>query len=142
MTGQADLLPGLDSLDLPNLDNLPDVPAHKWEPLLAHMRDVVEAAFKRDGVDEAGAAKLASTAVAAIAFSIGGAPVYIPRGERLKQALADIEIHASWQRGISPEQLAQDHDVSLIHVYRVIARQRKAHLARTQLPLFSEKGEG
>lgn len=140
MTDQADMLPGAeDPRSLIGRD-LGDIAQHKWAPLLAEIYDSVEAAFRRGGHDEAGAAKLASTAVAAVAFSIGGRVVYIPRGDRLKTALRDNEIHSRWQRGAVPEQLAEEYEVSVIQLYRIIAEQRKLHLAKTQGRLFDNQG--
>lgn len=137
MAEQSDLL-GRDAANEADAlgAGLGDVAEHKWAPLLAELFDAIESAYRRQGQGEDQAASLAAVAVAAVAFAVGGKVVYIPRGDRLKKALRDNEIHSRWQRGATPEQLAEHYQVSVIHAYRIIDQQRRLHLAKTQGRLF------
>lgn len=129
------MLPGATTDDLAQAD-LSELPASKWAPTLAEIFDANVEAFKRAGFEEL-AEKLAGIGVGATAFQVGGRVVYIPRGDRLKLALRDNEMHAQWQRHGDIQRLARDFDVTEPTAYRVVAEQRKLHIKRTQreLPL-------
>lgn len=144
MTKQEDLIGG----DTPQTEaslvgqDLSDVPETKWAPMLANLVGVLEATFRRRGHDDDDALRLACDGVLAIAEYGGGRVMYLPRGDRLRIALRDAEIHRRWQGGVSIPALAAAHDITEIHVYRIVAEQRRLYLGKAQGQLFMEQQEG
>ncbi|MFC3716825.1 Mor transcription activator family protein [Luteimonas soli] len=137
MAEQRDMLGGATPDDLAQAD-LSELPAHKWAPTLAEIYDANVEAFRNAGYEEI-AERLAGIGVGATAFQVGGRVVYIPRGDRLKQALRDNAMHAAWQRHGDIQRLARDFDVTEPTAYRVIAEQRRLHIKRTQRELFNKE---
>ena len=66
---------------------------------------------------------------------LGGRDLYIPNGERLKDALPDIRIWREF-KGHNPEQLSSDYGLTERRVSQIIAEQRAAFVARKQRRLF------
>lgn len=139
MTGQTELS-GLDTTPDETLvgRDLADIPESKWAPLLAQLVGVLEAMYRRQGRGEDAALRLACDSVLAIAEYAGGRVMYLPRGDRLRTAVRDAEIHSRWSRGVTIEQLAADYRLSDIHVYRIIGQQRALHLRKIQGRLFGD----
>lgn len=137
MTPPRDLLPeGLPDPETLVGRDLGDVPETKWAPQLANMVSVLEALYRRQGRSDDEALRLACDSVLALAEYAGGRVLYLPRGDRLRTALRDAEIHRRWQRGDKIEALAGDYGLSDIHVYRIIGQQRALHLRKVQGRLF------
>lgn len=118
-----------------------DAPEERWAPLLARLVEVLVARFRRTGMSEDAADKLASASVIEIAHYFGGRMVYLPRGDQLRLALRDGEIFRRSRRG-NIQQLAQEYGLTDIQVYRIIRQQQRLHLAKVQGRLFvTDKGE-
>jgi Mor family transcriptional regulator len=66
---------------------------------------------------------------------LGGRDMYIPNGERLKDALRDIRIWRQF-KGNNLEQLAREYGLTERRVSQIIAEQRAAFVARKQRRLF------
>ena len=66
---------------------------------------------------------------------LGGRDIYIPNGERLKDALRDIRIWREF-KGNNLEQLSRNYDLTERRVSQIIAEQRAAFVARKQRRLF------
>lgn len=79
--------------------------------------------------------RLAARLVTAQAHYFGGMQLYLPRNDRLKKALRDIDI---WQQfnGSNHRQLARQYGLTEITIYQIVAEQRLAEKARRQLGLF------
>lgn len=136
---QPDLLPPPEADELDRLTALAGSTAaqnpDKWPRLLANMLDVVDAAFRRQGLAAAQAGSLARLAMLALAKYHGGVSFYLPSGEEIERALRDDEI---W-RDIGPlsaEDLARRHEISVQRVYQIYAEQRALRKARQQPGLF------
>lgn len=121
--------------------DLSDVSDAKWAPTLASMVQVLEAHHRRQGRPDTEAFDLACQAVLVLAEYFGARVWYLPRGDRLRKALRDARIHWQWQRKMQIEEIATEHRVSVIHVYRIIDQQRRLHLGKTQPSLFHKEGE-
>lgn len=133
MVDQRDLLgmpDGEDALELIEGGSY-DLPETQWEGLLVALVAVVESAFRRMGVEESQATRLAIAAVLAQGDYAGGRQIYIPRGIRLRNALRDAEIYRLARRGNITE-LAQKHGLTEVSVYRIIREQRELHLSKVQ----------
>ncbi|PKG74216.1 transcriptional regulator [Shewanella sp. GutCb] len=66
---------------------------------------------------------------------LGGRDLYIPNGERLKDALRDIRIWREF-KGNNLEPLSRDYGLTERRVSQIIAEQRAAFVARKQRRLF------
>lgn len=114
-----------------------DAPREKWARTLAYMVDVLCATFQRAQLDEDSALDLAQRGVIALAESQGGRPIYLPRGEALRNAVRDRLIYRLANRN-NIEALAQRFDVSVRRIEQIVAEQHALHLSRVQGRLFSE----
>ncbi|MEZ9822978.1 Mor transcription activator family protein [Shewanella sp. 10N.286.45.A1] len=66
---------------------------------------------------------------------LSGRDIYIPNGERLKDALRDIRILREF-KGNNLEQLSREYDLTEHRVSQIIAEQRAAFVARKLRRLF------
>lgn len=122
---------------LEHLDEIPAEIKRKWPKDLAALLDIFEAALKRGGLDDTQAKRLAHALLAEQAMYCGGRHIYIPKGDRLKQAIRDVELFRDWHdKGLVPDALAAKYRISVQHVYRIINEQRSIHLRRVQPTLF------
>ena len=122
---------------LAHLDEIPDDVRKKWPKDLAALIDLYQASMLRMGYDERDAKKIAHTLLAEQAMYCGGRHVYIPKGDRFRQAVRDIDLFNDWHdRGIVPDELAIRYKLSTQHVYRIIKEQRAIHMKRVQPGLF------
>lgn len=115
--------------------------ATQWPTELRTLFDVLNEVNVGLGDSAADAAARAALAVLAIATNMGGRGVYLPRGERLRVAVRDRQMYAEFSGGGGDEvkRLATKHDLTDIHVYRILAREHKASVARRQGDLFRMK---
>lgn len=122
---------------LEHLDDIPEETKRKWPKDLAALIDIFNAALRRMGMDDDQARRIAHTLLAEQAMYCGGRHVYIPKGDRLKQAIRDVELWRDWHdHGIVPDDLAAKYKISVQHVYRIINEQRAIHMRRVQPSLF------
>lgn len=123
------------------LEEAANLPEDRWAPQLTELVAYIEALFQRLRMAPEAAFKLAREVVMEMAHAFGGRTVYLPRGDRLKIALRDAEI---WRRYTGKpeqiEQFARELGVTTIHVYAILAKQRKLHLGRLQGSLFPDEG--
>lgn len=118
-----------------------DLPEDRWAPMLASMVAVLTTTYRRLGLEDEKAAKLAIAGVLAQAEYVGGRMFYLPRGERLRLALRDAEIFHRARSG-NIQALAAEFGVTDIQVYRICRQQKKLHMAKVQGRLFSDSTEG
>lgn len=137
MAEQQDDMIGLDQPDSLVGQDLSAVPESKWAPMLASMVAVLEALYRRGGMDEMAAFRQASDSVMALADYWGGRVVYLPRGDRLKLALRDAEIYRRFRGSANADALAKEFGLNVIRIYAIHAEQRNLYIQRTQqqLPL-------
>ena len=116
-------------------DTIPD--AGEWPKRLHDLFEVVEAALKRREKADEHRRLLARDVAMAIGEYLGGRQFYIPSGDSLRLAIRDREIYHAAKRG-NVEQLAQAHDLHVVHVYRILREQHALHLRKIQGRLFEE----
>lgn len=112
-----------------------DLPDEKWPSSLATIVDVLTAMWEREGKGLDDAIRHAQQAALAIAEHQGGRPVYLPRGDRLRQALRDRHIYLL-HRGNNADALAERFGLTLRHIQRIYAEQRAIQIAQRQPRLF------
>ena len=129
-----------DSLDkaLLRLDSLPvddDAVKKAWPKFLRELMDVLKNELMRDGHKEDAALKLAQKLVARQAQHLGGRMAYIPRDERLKLALRDMEIYDHYKGGNSRD-LAERYNLTQQRICNIVKDQHALLRKRHQPDLF------
>ncbi|WP_110972160.1 Mor transcription activator family protein [Pseudomonas huaxiensis] len=101
----------------------------KWEGTIHEMATLAEIKLREvlpDRLDQV--PQIARAVVYAICKTMGGAVVYVPRGDPLRRALRDAEIFREWrEQNRRPDELARKFNLSSQAVYDIIARQRELH---------------
>lgn len=136
---QQDIL-GDSSFSADLLDHLSDIPEavqKKWPRDLSALVDIYSAALLRLGYGEIEARKISHTLLAEQSMYCGGRYFYLPKGDALKKAIRDIDLHRdNSERGIQPDDLARKYKISLTHVYRIMKEQQAYYRKRIQTELF------
>lgn len=138
MTEQPDMMPPPSDDDSLIGRDLGDVPETKWAPMLADMLRVLEALYLREGQGKEEAFHLATQSAAALAEYFGGRVVYLPRGDRVRNALRDAEIYRKFRGSRNVEQLAAEYGLTVIHLYKIHRDQRALHMRKLQGRLFQD----
>lgn len=136
VTDQTELALGeIDSALLAeHIDEL-DLPTEKWAATLASLVDHLADFYRRNGRDDEAAIVEAQKVVALLAHDFGGRPIYLPRGDRLQQALIARQIY-HLHNGRNVEELAERFGYTVRHVQRVYAEQRSIEIRKRQSNLF------
>lgn len=142
MTVQMDIIPMPGDFDLAAAIGrcAGDLPADRWASALVGMVRVQEAQYRRLGREEGEAFQLARAGVMALAEYFGGRMWYLPRGDRLRQAIRDIEIFRKAGK-VPVKELADTYRLSDSQIYRIIRQQHDLHLRRIQGRLFDDRSE-
>jgi len=112
-----------------------DLPTEKWAATLAGLVDHLADFYRRNGRDDDAAVGEAQKVVALLAHDFGGRPIYLPRGDRLQQALIARQIYLL-HNGRNVEELAERFGYTVRHVQRVYAEQRSIEIRKRQTSLF------
>lgn len=123
---------------LARLDQLPeDDEALKkaWPKFLRELMDVLSNELQRSGMDKDDAKKLGQQLVGRLAHHLGGRMVYIPRDERLKLALRDMEIYDNYNGGNSRD-LAERYELTQQRICNIVKNQHGLYRKRRQPELF------
>lgn len=73
---------------------------------------------------------MAQRLVIQLAHYLGGMQTYLPRNDRLKTLLRDIEIFNKYNKGISVRELAKTYKLTDVSVYSIVKNLTKAERAR------------
>lgn len=112
------------------------VPSESWPSMLAELVDVLRATFRRMGRSDAEAIAEAQIAALAIGEYIGGRQFYLPRGDRLREALRDRVIFLEYT-GRNKAALAARYRLTERRIEQIYAEQRAIHVRRIQPELFA-----
>lgn len=117
---------------LENLDKVDIDDPKAWPQTLSDMVLVVNNHLtSRLGYEKSKAIKLTKEVVTVIAHYLGGRQTYLPRDDKLKLALRDIEIWHDFT-GHNTNQLASKHGLTVTQMYAIIQTQRNLNLRRIQ----------
>lgn len=120
------------------LDHLDEAEIRRaWPVTLVNMLDVAQAALRREGLDEPQASRLAACILQALSHYHGGRMWYLPRGERLANALRDRKIFEQMRRG-GAKALAAEHRLTEQRIYEIYREQRALFQRRHQRELFED----
>lgn len=105
----------------------------KWPSTLQSLVLLIEQELQKQQLPHS--KKAAESIVFALGHYFGGRDIYIPKDDRLKAALRDIEI---WQQftGYNLEPLALKFGLTTRRIAEIIQAQRSAETARKQRQLF------
>lgn len=120
-----------------HLDHIPDVELqNRWPSLLVEVIDVMQAELIRQKFEEDSAKLTASKLVGVMAHYFGGKSFYLPAGDKIKEALRDVQIYAEFDGKNIPE-LIRKYRLSQTTIYAILRQQRALHRKRYQkeLPL-------
>lgn len=108
-----------------------------WPQTLAELVSIFKDEMTTGAVkmDEENAIKLAKRLVARQAHHMGGRQFYLPRDERLRKAMRDVEIWQRWN-GRNVGELQRQFDLTAQQVYAIIREQRQLERDRRQAKLF------
>lgn len=105
-------------------------------PLLVEIADQARAVLVDElGLPPAQADYGAYLVMRRIVEHLGGASVYLPKADSLVRHERDEALWAAFN-GRNHAELAREHGVTTIHVYRLLRRMRQAALASAQAKLF------
>ncbi|MDF2186166.1 MULTISPECIES: Mor transcription activator family protein [Grimontia] len=121
----------LDPSLLEHLDHLPDE-HNAWPTILLELHGVLQQRLSKRGID---IPELALECVLDIGEYMGGMQVYLPRGDRLRQQIRDMNIWHEFN-GTNTKILARRYDVTEKTIYEVCARMRRMEQTRRQPDLF------
>lgn len=110
-----------------------------WPRQLAEHADALEDELQRldTPLEPLTARRLACRLTARIARSCGGTCIYLPKDDSLERVLRDMAIWSQYDGNAETiRSIAKQLDMTPIHVYRIIARQRALHRRRFQADLF------
>lgn len=94
----------------------------------------------RRGLVEDDAARDASAQAILLADYLGGAVVYLPRGDGLRKAVRDSEAYRR-HNGRNTEELAREYDMTTTEFYELIAREKQRRLRKMQGRLFTDRSQ-
>lgn len=119
-----------------HLDHIPDVELqNRWPSLLVEVIDVMQAELIRQKFEEDSAKLTASKLVGVMAHYFGGKSFYLPAGDKIKEALRDVQIYAEFDGKNIPE-LIRKYRLSQTTIYAILRQQRALHRKRHQMDLF------
>ncbi|MBE4040025.1 Mor transcription activator family protein [Vibrio parahaemolyticus] len=123
-----------EEIDNKVLDHIGDLPegSAAWPAMLLELHGVVANELKQAGIETP---DLPLKVVMSIGEYMGGMQVYLPRGDKLKQQIRDMEIFNEFN-GRNVPQLAKRHHLTSKTIYEIIARMRQVETQRRQFSLF------
>lgn len=103
----------------------------RWPEILRQLYDVLKHELAQSGVGD----EVAIRQLSNICNTFGGMQFYLPRGRQLEGEIKSIHI---WQdfNGDNVAELSRKYDVSMQHIYRVIAKMRNREVKKRQHDLF------
>ncbi|GGI81938.1 transcriptional regulator [Shewanella hanedai] len=105
----------------------------RWPSTLQSLCELMRVTLDRQAVSNS--VHISEALATTLSTYLGGRDIYIPNGERLKDALRDIRIWREF-KGNNLEQLSRNYDLTERRVSQIIAEQRAAFVARKQRRLF------
>jgi Mor family transcriptional regulator len=102
-----------------------------WPTLLAELVDVVADHMQtRERLGTEAAIVKAQDVVLAISHYLGGRAVYLPRNDKIKQAIRDNSIYRAWMAGATHAELARKMGLTTARIYSIISAQRQLRRGR------------
>ena len=110
---------------------------HYWPGDLVELAEVIRSQLKREGVEDETIYRQTERVLLAMSFLCGGRNYYLPKGNRIKNALRDKRIYDQFE-GNNHRELARQFRLSEQKIYEVIRVQMQLHRSRVQHTLSFE----
>ena len=110
---------------------------HYWPGDLVELAEVIRSQLKREGVEDETIYRQTERVLLAMSFLCGGRNYYLPKGNRIKNALRDKRIYDQFE-GNNHRELARQFRLSEQKIYEVIRVQLQLHRSRVQHTLSFE----
>lgn len=114
-----------------HLDNDALHQKHYWPGDLVELSEVIRAMLQREGVEDEATYRMMERVLLGMSFLCGGRNYYLPKGERIKNALRDKRIYDQF-KGNNHRELARQFRLSEQKIYEVIREQLQLHRSRVQ----------
>lgn len=140
MSDQPDML-GLDTVGNDILAHLDDDTLHQksnWPGDLVELSEVARTILKDEGEEDEHTYRQIDRVVLAISFLCGGRTYYLPKGDRIRNALRDKRIYDRYD-GHNIHALCREFKLTEQKLYDVIREQRQLHIQRVQHSMFQTK---
>lgn len=119
-----------------NLDYIPNNElVNRWPSLLVEVIDVMQAELLRQQVEEENAKLTACKLAGVLAHYFGGKSFYLPAGDKIKEALRDVQIYRDFDGKNVPD-LVKKYRLSESTIYAILRQQRSLQRKRHQMDLF------
>lgn len=109
---------------------------NRWPTLLVEVIDVMQAELQRQQFAETQAKLTASKLVGVMAHYFGGKSFYLPAGDKIKEALRDVQIYQEFT-GNNVRELIKKYRLSESTIYAILRTQRALQRKRHQMDLFT-----
>ncbi len=103
-----------------------------WTSTIVDLFQLVKFEYQQQGIDDV---KAVLKTTLAIADCLGGVQQYLPKGERLRKYIRNMEIYYRFN-GRNVRELARQYRQTEQNIYRIIAEQKRLHIKRQQRDLF------
>jgi Mor family transcriptional regulator len=119
--------------------------AERWPRQMAEITDLIadELGKCEPPQEPAAARRLAGRLMARLAREFGGSSLYLPKADALERTLRDARLWAEYDGTVDGphgvRELARREDMTMIHVYRILAVQRGLHRRAVQRDLFERE---
>lgn len=122
---------------LKHIDDIPEEQRSKWPQVLAELVDLLVHCRQHQGADLELAKKEGLGLALEIAHQFGGIQFYLPSAASIAKAVRDTQI---WQdhTGDNIRELSSKYRLTGVHIYAIIAQQRKLHIKSLQPDMFGE----
>jgi len=124
---------GMEDISIDDLEKITsEDEKDRWPEIVRQMYDLLCYELKEEGLDSYVAIKQ----INAICKSFGGMQFYLPRGKILESMITQLHVWDEFT-GNNVVELSRKYNVSMQHIYRVIAKMRKSETKRRQLDMFN-----
>ncbi|MGL4224966.1 MAG: Mor transcription activator family protein [Vibrio sp.] len=103
-----------------------------WPSIVVDLFKIVKLEYQHHGIDDV---KAPLTTTLALIDYLGGMQVYVPKGERLRKHIRNMEIYYRFN-GRNIRELSRQYEQTEQNIYRIIAEQKRLHIKRKQPDLF------
>ncbi len=103
-----------------------------WPTIVVDLFKIVQLRYQQQGIVDV--KSTLDTTLALIDY-LGGMQVYVPKGERLRKHIRNMEIYYRFN-GRNVRELARQFGQTEQSIYRILAEQKRLHIKRKQPDLF------
>lgn len=123
---------GFKDITMDDLEKLTDEEEQeRWPEVMRQMYDLLKYELENEGLD----ADVAIKQLNSICKVFGGMQFYLPKGRILEGMITQLHIWNEYT-GNNVAQLSRKYDVSMQHIYRVVAKMRNIEKKKRQLDMF------